>query len=82
VKLNNILKGYNMSYNDLREMIDALEQKNTELKKIAEMLYRATVTLLQETGLNDLNGFGYDGTDGQKIGRLATDKAREVLSEK
>jgi hypothetical protein len=68
-----------MSYNNLREIIDALEQKNIEFKTIADMLYNATVTLLQETGLNDFNGFGYDGTDGQKIGRLATDKARKVL---
>jgi hypothetical protein len=68
-----------MSYNNLREIIDALEQKNIELKTIADVLYNATCILLEESKLNVLNGFGYDGTDGQKIGRLATDKAREVL---
>jgi len=68
-----------MSYNNLREMIDALEQKNIELKTIADALYNATCILLEESKLNVLNGFGYDGTDGQKIGRLATDKARKVL---
>lgn len=68
-----------MSYNDVREMIDTLEQENKKLRKIAHELYNMTREFLEESGLDTINAYGYDGTHLQRQGRAVTDRAYRVL---